>query len=364
MLSLQGAGFPGPNLLERLGSSASGAIRGGALVAWATAEGLRALIETESIAEVVGRQGMHLVIGTDAVTNLRSLSTLKHIQSEHEAFGATFFVNPYNELFHPKLYWFQYADGSGVIVVGSGNLTRAGLTSNWEASAALPASAGEMVALLQRIDAFLAQHRALLFTAEDDEVRDRVALNRVVRARLPEAAEAALPVLGLDALADDPTVGAASSADWLISELSKSRKDRRGRSLFSQSSFPVSVARDFFGWTGDNRDLQLVAIDAESGEVIDVRIGTMRFKPNSTNPYLELASVQGVPYPNIGNPIAAFHRVMPDRFEYLVSMPGGAHHETLEAIIDRRAFGVLAGLKMRVVLEDADIREEWPSAPI
>lgn len=110
--------------------------KGAAAFAFATADGLSAIFDSEEFARYCAN-GHHfdLYLGIDSITDLRALERAKELIDKHDGrLNVRVYYDSTNKgIFHPKTTWFENNEGDGCIAfVGSGNLTHAGLQRNVE----------------------------------------------------------------------------------------------------------------------------------------------------------------------------------------------------------------------------------------
>ena len=149
-------------LLETLLERAVAARYGGAAFAWATEAGVRLLIRDTVFERFLKKYPFDLIVGVDTTTTPEALVALKDAERDLKGLRVLVFISPSNaSLFHPKMSWFGEPDG-GSLVVGSGNLTGAGLRQNWEAYALCPLSVSETAELKGQWEAWTKTHQSRL----------------------------------------------------------------------------------------------------------------------------------------------------------------------------------------------------------
>ena len=110
-----------------------------AIFAFASVAGVVGVVGDPAFADYIQRGAFSLLVGLDAVTDRRALEFLLDARAKVGAgFQLKVFRNQRNGLFHPKILpRSRRADGSGTVLVGSGNFTQGGLRSNLEAFSVL-----------------------------------------------------------------------------------------------------------------------------------------------------------------------------------------------------------------------------------
>src|SRR4051794_27688002 len=100
------------------------------IFAFASVQGAVSIVGDPAFADFVTHGTFRLLVGLDAVTDRRTLELLLVAQDRFKPnFDLKIFRNTRNGLFHPKILRSRRADGSGTVVVGSGNFTPGGLRS-------------------------------------------------------------------------------------------------------------------------------------------------------------------------------------------------------------------------------------------
>lgn len=363
-LNLQLAENPSTSLLAAIGELSTKALKGGAFMAWATSRGIDLITKDTRFSEFLKRGSFDLIVGTDSITNSTALEKIKELSESTPTLTTRLLVHNEPRLFHPKLLWFSYADGSIALLVGSGNLTDAGLRSNWEAFAKLTLESSEAYATVQELVAWRATYGHLLHLPHSSEAAIAVEQNKfsgeLLRniTRQPKNPESKEPK-------EAETAADLDSRDdiWLCSELAKSRKNSAGESMFSQSSFPRSVFEKFFSFEPGGMDILLYHVDS-TGSVGDLESRRGREKPASSNYYFELGSVQGEPYPKNGRPVALFRRLPTGEFLYEVLLPGHEGYDKVNLMLKMGAIPERKYALRRDYFRANDIRMAWPECPL
>ena len=114
-------------LHEALIQSCSTSSHGKGAYAFATKSGIEILLKDSVFDSLLERGEYSLIVGIDEITNLASLETLSEIKASRPNLTVKAFDhNNRGSLFHPKLSYFKNQDDSGILIVGSGNLTLGG----------------------------------------------------------------------------------------------------------------------------------------------------------------------------------------------------------------------------------------------
>jgi HKD family nuclease len=345
MLRLQDPDDPlAPTLLEEILAASEGAESGGAIFSYARPNGIDLLLRDPEFQAFLQRGQFEIVVGVDGVTNVAALDRLQAISAESRGLSARVFLHDRSgTTFHPKVCWFHKRNG-GVALVGSGNLTLGGLTSNWEGFTLVPLSNSEVRSLEAQWRTWKALHRSQLRELSDPDVRARAARNVVTR---PDR----------NVQDDRPTTRRpASDSPVLIAEVPRA-SDR-----WNQANFDLDSFVNFFHADDPRRRLQLWHVSNE-GTIApepEVRPGVA---VRSRNFRVELRAAAGLPYPTGGRPIGLFIATGPRSFLYMLVMPRTSHYPLVSAILGRHSTSPRNQVR-RARLSVSELRREWPASPL
>ena len=374
-------------------------------VAWAKRSGL-ARIQADLVAFRAAGGHAAIVLGVD-----EGGATIEGLELAIKLFDEPYvFHDPGARTFHPKLYVVE-GPSTATMIVGSGNATRGGLFTNFEASVVLDldlsaqADSEMLVEVRKYFDRLLAEttycrplDRDLVDTLTAD-ASIRVASEKLANAvRRSVGEKAATGTFGrkamvglkgapaatedLDDELDDDDVGPVgpplpggdlsaspspsqpgpppsatlASADVLVAEIPKNAPKR----------LQADVGREFFvsffgGTPGAHAQVQIQPVDL-AGNLGNVEsralIGT-----KSHNYRLELAAGRGTPYPAAGRPIGLFRRMNSGIIAYHVLWPADPAHTAVEALLTKR-FGPAGRSMRRSLVTYLDLKSAWPGAPL
>ena len=251
-----------PNHLDAINAAANGAISGGSMYAFATREGIRALLDAPHLKRhLESGRAYHLIVGLDAITNGAALLALEEAITEFRgALTAQAFLHNLQGTFHPKFTWFRTPNELRLIT-GSGNLTPAGLgttatprTGNWEAHFEQTLTGNDADTAIQTIQNWIALHNQSgeLRAISDVTVRDRAMSNGQMRftARRPAVgAPAPLPVAPVGIAAARPAprgILPAPTNDVFVRELPRNRLGQadigqRGLQFLGYLAAPINI---------------------------------------------------------------------------------------------------------------------------
>lgn len=352
LLNLQDPGAPA-GLLEALLEACDDADRGGGIFSWTTVEGARLLLEAESFEEFAARSPFRLVIGVDSITNVAALEAVeKRVEHLDGLTAEVLFHELRPVLFHPKLSWFV-TGARMTLLVGSGNLTRGGLRTNWEAFGVVELDGAAAVETEDQINEWLDTWKDSLLALDDPRVIERArgnsgwerGLKRLARRRQrpprEQGGEGAEPARG--------------DEEVLVATIGRGRR-------WTQANFPRRFYEDFFrAKVGSKRHVLFQPVSADgsleelqSRESVEVPSQNYRF---------ELTSVTGVPYPaGPDMPIAVFLRARDGVIRYIVLMPDDAPYGTVSGFLLSEWPG---GRELPRLLTTAEaLRSAWPDSPL
>ncbi|MBK9699972.1 MAG: phospholipase D family protein [Flavobacteriales bacterium] len=321
-------------LLETLLERAVAARYGGAAFAWATEAGVRLLLRDEVFERFLKKYPFELIVGADTTTTPEALVALQAAEHDLKGLSVRVFISQTPaSLFHPKMTWFGERDG-GSLVVGSGNLTSAGLRQNWEAYALCPLNVSETADLKSQWDTWITTHSLRLHSLNSVEAIARVELNRGGWGGRKRVAPVVTTVVDVQ---DTPI---------LIAEIPKSG-DRWKQANFDQDNY-----ENYFGAKVGTQRRMLFQWLRPDGTLADVE-SRPSVQVISSNWRFELNAAAGLDYPSTGKPIGVFLRVAERTFLYALSMPGDGHNVQLSAFLGSRWTGSASNMKrLRFSLAD------------
>jgi HKD family nuclease len=345
VLRFQSAGSAGGYLLEHLLAESIGATRGGAIFAWANANGVKSLLEDDVFDEFLRNNDFRLFVGTDSITDPPAVEKLIEIAVRRPRLHARAFMSPTTSLFHPKMAWFEH-DAHLSLIVGSGNLTMGGLKSNWEAFVLLKLAGAEREDARRQIENFLTSVTGHLLPVTDPRVLERATRNtgnerslRTPRTPAPRS----------------PKVSTAIE-EVLAAEIPKAGN------RWSQANFDLENYEGFFGAkVSSQRRISLHHVDASG------TLGEVESRPSvarrSKNYSFELAAARGRDYPSEGSPIGVFLRLGTGEFLYSLILPEEAGYHEVGNLLTAKWHG-RADRKRRVRCTFAELQAAWPDSPL
>jgi hypothetical protein len=333
-----------PTLLEELIAASVSAEAGGAVFAYARANGIDLLLRDPEFQRFLKTGRFDLIVGVDGVTDVSALDRLQTIAAEFPRLRTkVFFHDRPATTFHPKFSWFRGLKG-GIALVGSGNLTVGGLTTNWEAFAIVPLTPAGARAAEAEWQRWKALHAFQLRDVSDSAVRARAAKNIATR---PDR----------NVHDDIPRPGRPNSAsEALIVEVPRA-STRWNQANLDQSSFV-----NFFHANDPRRRVQLWHVN-DSGKIAadpEIRPGVA---VKSKNFRIELRAAAGLPYPSPDRPIAVFVATGFRRFLYMLLMPSSPHYRQVAEILAKGSRSPKRQMK-RLALSADQLSSAWPGSPL
>lgn len=341
-LRLQDPGATSEHLLEALLQAAVGADRGGAIFAFATADGIRTVLQDPAFAPLLTDGEFTLVVGVDSVTDQRALAELASSATTFAGLTGLVLVHDEAVLFHSKLSWFRHGD-SFTVVVGSGNLTVRGLRENWEAFGSLVLEGDAADEVEGQLEDWLARHQGLLLPPTDPKALERAGRNTGRERDLKHARRSTT------------TENVEVDLEVLVAETPKSGTRP------SQVNFSKALYEGFFGAeAGSGRRVTLRSVAA------DGTVGSVENPPSSDrgsqNYSLELSAFRVTPA-KAAPVIGVYARLPQGSFLYQRIAPGEAGYDELASFLDKRWFGPSHHMR-RVTAAADDVRNAWPDSPL
>jgi hypothetical protein len=310
-----------PYLIEEILATLSESVAWHSMFAFASARAICSLFEDEDIVAFLEQHTIHIIVGIDSITNRVALEKLDEFQNQFANLTVEVFANPTRSaIFHPKLSWFQKADGSIVVIAGSGNLTQGGLSDNYEGYAVISCDDPNGVDF-SSVDAFL-HHNAPNLRAIDEELLSIAEKNVFHRKKSrPVDPGVVLPE-------DVAAVGENGEAEPLLQGeyfhpesrvLLASVPKAGGR--WNQVHLNRHVVDQFFRVEENSTQRAFIHHVQTDGSIITEPARKIIFSHTNKNLKIELSARKGEEYPD-PYPIAVFVESQPRVFYYLILFPG------------------------------------------
>lgn len=323
------------NLHEELLLASIGATYGAGVFAFVTAGGVGLLFKDECFVEFIRQSRFSLVVGTDSITNTRTIESLARYSQEYPNLSVRAFLNPDPKaLFHPKYCWFRQGD-VGAAIIGSGNLTQKGLRRNWEAFSVIDLNRDEVTRLESQWNQWFVSNVNYLRNIDDEAVLARVAVNiqRIPRPPEPEEPPEALPGVAIPEDEDLAPWMFDRDASVLLAEAPKASR------RWNQMNFDKASFTDFFGATPGDNTLRLVFKGiAEDGSPQDEEI-RQSVTVKSHNWRFEIDLAKGKLYPPARRPIGVFIKTSERNFLYMLKTPGDHSYDAIHTYLHNEGQG-------------------------
>ncbi|RUT39400.1 hypothetical protein EJP82_26230 [Paenibacillus anaericanus] len=294
-----------------------------ALIAFATLNGILAIGAASSgeLNNYITRNANELkwIIGIDSITTADALRTLKEIDDIHENVYIRAFEST-SGLFHPKMFLFKRADGTGTVLVGSNNLTSGGLKINTEISVRLDGLSSLEVSNWETVwDSTNNKQSSIKIITDEllvkiQEIRKK---ERSARRITRNQGNTISVIEDNDIDHVDPLI---NNRTILIRQVPKAG-DR-----VHQVHFTLDIARIYFHFvnTTDTRQIRLQQLQPNSvPRPIEQR--RLVLSPRNMNAKIEVGGARVLlnNYPTNGQrPILVFEEINPDFFRYMLLLPG------------------------------------------
>jgi HKD family nuclease len=361
------------SLQETLIAASTHAIKGGGAFAFVTPGGIQLFLEDTSFTQFLLNGTFDLIVGTDEITNLRSIEKLNELNNSYANFSVSAFLhNLRGSTFHPKFSWFKKDDGRGVLIVGSGNLTIKGLRENWEAFSINQLTEQQIDEVEQFWNDWKTACAPYLKQVNSEEVRTRVEQNVIRRAprrpvEMPETETGEEPVEE-DENPAEPILEEEHPEDLIPWQINTENRVLvaeipRGGSRWNQANFNQESFEDYFGgtrWDNSYRILLREVIDDGTLQPIENR---QAVSVQSHNWRFELGAANGLEYPDEGRPIGIFIRVGVRMFLYTLIMPGSANYDDVNNFLNSTPWHGGAARLKRIQFSLQELRNHCPNLP-
>lgn len=341
-----------------------------------TGSGLDALMAVPEVAKVFNTARLHVIVGLDAVTDRAGLQRLLEITEVNPELSAMVIKNPTGSLIHPKLMILEYEDGSGVVVVGSNNMSAGGLTGNVEAYSLLhwePEGSPDFSDLDRFIDRWQSNMSPIDADAMERAEQNERRYRRIKRALAPTQSEDDEPQDGPRGVPDAEVVisdGIAHDApqeeDGALYEAILIALIPRAGNRWSQVHLSADIVREFFEVEPGDRDhVFLRQLDTATTEERPI----VYSESSNRNVKIEVGAARDAArdsgYPADGRPIVLFRADSNAirHYRYLLLLPGDAGHEEMYTLANQLFVGPPNQLA-RVVVPRSRVLRAWTECPL
>jgi hypothetical protein len=352
-LLLQDPEARGGNFLDLLSQAADGAKSGGGIFAFASTTGIEMLFDDKYVKRLARKGGFDLVVGIDSITNDLALAELTKLAKRHKKLSVRALHHETPALMHPKLCWFE--DGTRLkLLVGSGNLTRGGLMTNFEGILSVELKGRDARGARVEIEDFLTRWDHRLLAPDDPDAIARAKKNSGSERSLLKPMKAAPESL--------PTkLTVAPAAEVLVGEVTKNVDER------SQLDVGAGLFTGFFGAPAAGGHIAIQEVDAKGApQAIETRA---IFPTPSSNYRFEAKGGGGRKYPaySDGRPFGVFVRLPDGVFRYRLLWPKDPGYAEVDAVLTKKV-GAAKRKKgekaRRETITLAELKAAWPKSPL
>lgn len=334
---------------EALLKSCSNAIEGFGAYAWVTTDGIKVLWEDEVFQNLFKNGSYQAVVGIDQVTNIEALEMLSNLNKNFSNFNVKIYYEKRNKgIFHPKFSLFKKNNDSGSLVVGSGNLTVAGLRINKEAFNCVDLEKN----LYKKAESYwkdwLKESSDKLKDPDDPEVIEKAKKNKFIRIKsikkksrkeILESIDNEIQKFEEIQTSIDEGWGFYETNKVLVAEIPKSGN------RWKQANFDKNTFKEFFGaYVFDSSYRVLLRNIKNDGSLSEIE-SRQNVTVRSHNYRFELDAATGLDYPEKGKPIGVFIQIATRMFLYHLFMPGFDDHGKLENWLKRNWKGKTENIK-------------------
>lgn len=292
--------------------------------AYASASGIHMLFASAAFIDFIDQYECDLILGTDAVTNFAAHEAIKSIAAKHPNLKVQFIVREFDgRTFHPK-FCLATCGESGILVVGSSNLTKNGLLSNWEAFADIKLGKSAHKKSVKKWKDWLKRLKPFLRPLGHADTIAAVKANKlVIKSKKKLTAKDKLVIAE-----SDVSTMLGKDLECLICEI----PGAKGR--MNQANFKKGVIEDFFGipvYSAEHIALTKVADDGTRGPSLSKQLVSAASK----NYRFELDS-GGREYPISPAAIGVFVKTSKKSFLYKLIFPDEKQYTNIQALVNAK----------------------------
>lgn len=344
ILKIQDLNFSSSYTLhEAILSSAENAIYGAGAFAFVSKSALRLTIEDSIFSNLLQNGQFEFVAGVDQITNETTLNYLSELMDQHSTLKVCVFDHDdRNVLFHPKFCWFKKLDGSGVLIVGSGNFTIGGLRRNREAFGIIELNNSQLLSVEEQWNQWIEESLSYLKLPSDNNVIEKARRNRIqsqLRRGRERGLETVETVETVEAVAPEVTSidTDEENDEWTFSITNQVliAEIPRSGSRWKQANFDIDTFQNFFGAIPGDNSQRILFRSVDSAHVLGEVEVRQSVSVISQNYRFELDAASDLAYPVTGRPIGFFVKLSPRMFLYYLSMPNYPNHNLIETALNR-----------------------------
>lgn len=364
-------------LYDRIVHACKDSMIGGGAFAFVSRAGIELLLCTPEFVQLLSQGEFTLVIGMDAITNTKSIEILKEIEEEYSSLHVFAFIHDRNSIiFHPKMIWFSGSEKSSLIL-GSGNLTLAGLRFNYEAFTETILCATEFTEVKSIWETWLSQNTEHLYKLDDEIVKEKAAENEKTqhliqkikrqnkKERRKEDPEQQNQEEEFSSTSTNEDNFIEIDEEWVFDESASIliAEVPRSGDRWRQINFNKETFEGFFGANArtSSRYIFLRSYFENSG------LGEIERRPNvsviSHNYRFEFGAATGA-YPKTGRPILTVVKIGSATFLYTLFLPEQQYYTMIHDYIDSVRVEQRPNVLVRKISSAKVIKSKIPSLPI
>ncbi|MBN7774340.1 phospholipase D family protein [Clostridium aminobutyricum] len=322
------------------------ALYGAGTYAFVSADGIQLLMKNSAFEEFMNEGHYFLLMGTDEITNTKSLKKAEQFCSFYPNLTVRAFVHHTSgSTFHPKFSWFKYEQG-GVLVLGSGNLTAKGLRRNTEAFVVQPLDEAEILIIEQKWNEWIESSQHCIKELDDPEVVRKAEQNTKNMFEKIMQVQPYPPTQSIDKgkISGDWVISgkagrntitedeedawySAGESNVLIAEIPIPHERKRNR-LISFNMEPT-LAKNFFDRELDSEYPVVLRQVTEKGDLKEVETAVVRL--NSGGKYqIELGGTYVRKFYEENRMIGVFVKLSVRTFLYMMVTPDSPYYQALK----------------------------------
>lgn len=347
-------------LHEALIRSCSDSMVGYGAYAFASKSGIEILLKDGEFDALLERGSYSIIVGIDEITNMASLDALKGINEKRPNLDIRAFChNNKGSLFHPKISFFKNEQGTGTLILGSGNLTIGGLRRNREAFSVIPLSEDGLLRIESYWKNWLQESEKFLKPIDDAEVIRKVKENQyeyVVKTKIFEPIEEPKE-RGIKI--DEQNNGEITIEEsWLFYPESKVlfAEIPRSGDRWKQANFDIDTFQNFFGAIPGNNSQRILLRHLNNDTSLSPIEVRQSVSVKSQNYRFELDAASGLDYPDNGKPIGVFIQLTTRMFLYHIFMPERDNYDEITTWMNNNWLGRIDRMK-RITTSVTDVEE-------
>lgn len=348
-------------LYEEIVAAVHGATHWRGLYAFATASAIDHLIAEKATEDLLKKKGkIELLVGIDAITNKPTLERLLALEIQYKLqFVPRIFWNETQYLFHPKLSVFGYKNGRKVLIIGSGNLTPAGLYHNFEGYIVIRADPDEELDT-STIDEFFVRQSANIRVIDEDALS--IAADNIIVALQKSKKLGKLKIPPKIILPKKQFSPGAAPAPIQATDRILIAQIPGAGGRWAQVHMNQEVISTFFRVTDFASQRVYLTLVSPNGDRHDEEVRPVIYSSSNKNMKIEMTGAKGKDYPEDGKPIVVLRERQIRTFDYIVLMPGDPGYANLTALA--ATLPQVGRGDRRVIPTIEQLSAAWPQCPL